>query len=170
MTPEAVEDYLTRLQKDLQRETVKESHDDDLYQQASMDVLRDCARYTVETDLDFIRLFCRYFLTIRKRQQINLYEQRRTQGYVYPLDDYCNNMGECQLYHHTEDPRTDSTVMTLEYIELLPKQYREIFVLLYVEGWTQTEVGDHVGLTQARVSQLMEEGIEIIRAELIKIG
>ena len=170
MTPQDVEEYLTRLQKDLQRETIKESSDDDIYQHASMDILRDCHRYVIQTDLDFIGLFCRYFLTIRKRHQTNMYTHRREHGHTYPLSDYCNQMGECQLYHHTEDPRTDSTMLTFEYIELLPKQYREIFVLLYIEGWTQAEVGEQVGLTQARVSQLVEEGMAIIRGELKKIG
>ncbi len=161
---------MTVLQQDLQRETIKNPDDEDIYQRASMDILRDCDRYDVQTGVDFIGLFCRYFLTIRKRDRSNQSQHQRRLGSTYPLSNFCNKMGECQLYHHTEDPRTDSTTLTFEYIELLPKQYREIFVLLYIEGWTQAEVGEQVGLTQARVSQLVEEGTAVIREELKRIG
>lgn len=170
MTEQQVEWYLTRLQSDLKREYVKEADDDDIYQLTSMDVLRDCGRYTVNNEREFMGVFGRYFLTIRKRHRANLMTLYRCRGAVYPLADYCNEIGECKLYHFSEDPRTDSVTMTYEYIELLPETHRPVFQLLYIEGMTQEEAATHLGVTQGRVSQIVTEGIAAIRAELANIG
>jgi RNA polymerase sigma factor (sigma-70 family) len=169
MTEQQVEWYLTRLKPELTREVVKEAHDDDLYQQASMDILRDCARYTVECERDFLKLFCRYYLTLRRQHRANEQRHMRECGMTRSLTEYCDEMGEYTMTAHAEDPRTDSTAISFEYIELLPNYYRDVFVGLFIEGLTQAELGERLGVTNQRVSQLVEEGVAIIQAELKQI-
>lgn len=170
MTDYQVEWYLKTMQRVLQRELVREANDDDLYQQASLDILRDCTRYTINNEQEFKSLFCRYFLTIRKRHLSNGWRQQRDQGAVYPLSDYCDDMGECKLHHYADDPREDPMVMAFEYIDLLPAAYRRVFVLLFVEGYAQAEASCMLNVTEGRISQMVKEGAQIIRDELAMIG
>lgn len=170
MTEYQVEWYLGTLKTALQRELVRDTADDDYYQQASMDLLRDCAKYEVNNEKDFTGLFCRYFLTIRKRHVANHCARQREQGITYSLSDYCDSMGDYHVYHFAEDPRKDPMIEACEYIDLLPLAYRRVFLLLFVEGVTQQEASEVLGVTMQRVSQMVQEGSQIIRDELAAIG
>ena len=166
MTLETTERYLESLQAELRTELVKTPDDDDVYQQASMDVLRDCHRYQCPTPYEFRQIFCRYFLTIRSRWRFNERRSQFTMGKPVSLGDYCDMNGECFIIQYSTDPRKDPQTEALEFIEYLPLKLRRIFVLLYVEGLTQYETAQILGMSPSRMDQLIEEGLQWIRDEI----
>lgn len=169
MTPLDVERYLETIGKDLQLQLCKTIPDDDIYQQASLDLLRDCGQYHCPTDKDFTKLFCRYFLTIRSRQRYNAH----CEGVIhkhYSLEEYRDSMGSYQLNHYANDPREDIRTEVMDYIGLLPMAYRPVFVLVFIEGMTYEEAGAQAGISTMGVHKLVQDGVQWIRDELEAIG
>ena len=54
----------------------------------------------------------------------------------------------------------------LKYIEGLKGQQQEILKLRFNEGKTQTEIADHIGVSQMHVSRLLRRALEDLRVEL----
>jgi len=52
-----------------------------------------------------------------------------------------------------------------EHVECLRFDLRAIFWMYYVEGYNQTEIGEHLGLSKQRISQLMADGIKEMARE-----
>lgn len=51
--------------------------------------------------------------------------------------------------------------MVEEYIEGMPEGIdKQIFEMVYLDGMTQTEAGESVGYTQARISQILKGGLK----------
>lgn len=169
MEPLEVEQYLETLGPDLRLQLCKTSDDDDVYQQASLDIHRDCARYICHTPMDFTRLFCRYFLTIRSRWRYHQGERSEVIKY-YSLEEYRDSMGAYQLNHYANDPREDVRVVVKDYIALLPMAYRPIFVLMFIEGYTYEETAEQLAMSTMNVHKLVQDGVEWIRDELKAIG
>lgn len=169
MEPQDVEQYLESLGPDLRLQLCKAITDDDVYQQASLDIYRDCQRYICHTAHDFTRLFCRYFLTIRSRWRYH--DARETeQNKHYSLEEYRDSMGTYQLNHYSNDPRDDIRIEVLDYIQILPKAYRPTFVLMFIEGMTYEEVAMQTGMSTMGVHSLVKDGIQWIQDELKEIG
>ena len=168
MEPSDVERYLELEGRNLRLQLCKEAEDDDVYQQTSLDILRDCARYTCPTPLDFTKLFCRYFLTIRSRWRWN-HADASTRYKHYSLEEYRDSMGDYQLNHYANDPREDLRIHVKEYIELLPHAYQEVFMLIFIEGLTLEEVATHTTWSVSRVNQFVQAGSDWIRDELQSI-
>ena len=169
MEPIEVEQYLETLGPDLRLQLCKVCDDDDVYQQASLDLYRDCARYVCDSEMDFTRLFCRYFLTIRSRWRHHQGEKSETVKH-YSLEEYRDSMGTYQLNHYSNDPREDVRVVVKDYIALLPMAYRPIFVLMFIEGYTYEETAEHMSMSTMNVHKLVQDGVEWIRDELKAIG
>jgi len=169
MEPQDVERYLETLGSDLRLQLCKRSDDDDVYQQASLDIHRDCHRYVCQTNHDFTRLFCRYFLTIRSRWRYHEGEKSETVKY-YSLEEYRDSMGGYQLNRYFNDPREDIRVQVLDYIQILPRAYRPTFVLMFIEGMTYEEVALQTGMSTMGVHSLVKDGVQWIRDELKEIG
>jgi RNA polymerase sigma factor (sigma-70 family) len=58
----------------------------------------------------------------------------------------------------------------LEYIELLPKVYRPIFLSHYVDGVPLKEIAAENEITPARVTKMIDEGVQWIKDELSASG
>lgn len=169
MTPDDIERHLEVLGPDLRLQLCRTMQDDDIYQQASMDLLRDCEQYTCETGKDFIRLFCRYFLTIRSRMRYNAHMESKLRKH-YSLEEYRDSMGNYQLNHYANDPRDDIRTQVMDYIELLPMAYRPVFVCIFIEGMTYEEAGSQLGMSDMNVHKLVKDGVGWIQDELKTIG
>lgn len=170
MTEYDVEQFLNELHRPLRQLVIREPDDDDTFQQTCLDVLRDCEKFTVANNDEFIAIFKHYFLTIRRRVNSNEFRKYARHGQYTSFSMYIDPLGECQLYHLSEDPRTDPMVMAFEYIDLLPQCYRKVFVLVFIEGLSQLEAGVQLGISNQRLNQMITEGTQIIRDELAAIG
>lgn len=76
------------------------------------------------------------------------------------------------LIDYSSDP-VDSRIDKIELraflrdaIALLPERQRVVLVGFYLEGRTMTDLGQFLGVTQSRASQIKEEGLSTIRAAL----
>ncbi len=165
MTPEDVEGFLETCGKDLRSQLCKAMQDDDDYQQASLDILRDCERCVCTEPKDFVALFCRYFLTIRLRNRSNL-QSKQDRVRVYSLEEYRDSMGAYQLNQYSNDPRLDLTTEAHEYINMLPMVYRPVFSHVFIEGCTHEEAGIRLDMSHQRVGQMIREGIVMIQDTL----
>jgi RNA polymerase sigma factor (sigma-70 family) len=165
MEPIDVEQALELLGPALRAKLVSCDQEDDYYQEASLQVLRDCQRYTCKESLDFMKLFSKHFYYNRQQDRGHVARERQ-QYKVFSLEDYCDSMGEYKLTQYSTDPREDSQMEAMEYIQLLPMVYRRVFMLSFIEGLDQAEVAQQLGITQGRVTQMIDEGGQWIRDEL----
>lgn len=165
MEPIDVEQYLEKLGPALRARLINNDDEDDYYQEASLQVLRDCQRYTCRTDQDFTKLFGKHFFYVRRQDHGHIARERE-QYKTYSLENYCDTMGEYKLTQYATDPREDSQLEALEYIQLLPMVYRRVFILSFIEGLEQAEVAQTLAITQGRVTQMIAEGAQWIRDTL----
>ena len=66
----------------------------------------------------------------------------------------------------SQDEPEGDTIMLQEAIEGLRGQQQEILKLRFNEGKTQTEIADHIGVSQMHVSRLLRRALEDLRVEL----
>ena len=77
--------------------------------------------------------------------------------------------GHESLASGREDRRVESEdlhAVTMRAIEKLPERMREVMVLYYTEGKRMREIGDHLGLTESRVSQIHSNAVQRLRLAL----
>jgi RNA polymerase sigma-B factor len=60
----------------------------------------------------------------------------------------------------------EDKILLQEAIEGLKGQQQEILKLRFNEGKTQTEIADHIGVSQMHVSRLLRRALEDLRVEL----
>ncbi len=48
----------------------------------------------------------------------------------------------------------------------LPSRQRTILFLLFYEGWTQSEIGAHLGISQVQVSRLVTQALGALRSRV----
>ena len=60
----------------------------------------------------------------------------------------------------------EDRILLQEAIEGLRDQQQEILKLRFNEGKTQTEIADHIGVSQMHVSRLLRRALEDLRVEL----
>ncbi|RKY63245.1 MAG: RNA polymerase sigma factor WhiG, partial [Candidatus Latescibacterota bacterium] len=70
-----------------------------------------------------------------------------------------------------EDPsesaeRREMEELLMEAIRSLPERHREVIVLYYYEGLTLKEIGEVLGVSDSRVSQLHSEALLRLRAKI----
>jgi DNA-directed RNA polymerase specialized sigma24 family protein len=168
MTREDVINYITRLDGKLRTMYVDTIDDDDYYQFACLALIEDHAKLTAENDDQFCALLYTY-LDTRRRQVLSNNAAAAELG-TLPLyiEDHLNERGEPinAAKGWTVNPWNTPRIKAIEYIELLPHAYRQVFVPLFIEGLEESEVAAHLGITQPRVSQMVVDGVQWIRDEL----
>jgi RNA polymerase sigma-B factor len=60
----------------------------------------------------------------------------------------------------------EDRILLQEAIEGLKGQQQQILKLRFNEGKTQTEIADHIGVSQMHVSRLLRRALEDLRVEL----
>lgn len=78
-----------------------------------------------------------------------------------PLDPVDAEVGADEFSAAVDDQLTLSGAL-----RSLPRRERTIIYLRFVEGRTQTEIADRVGLSQMYVSRLLRSTMELLRAEI----
>lgn len=66
----------------------------------------------------------------------------------------------------SEQPSQESSIDLREVIAQLPDRERRIIELRYFEGWSQSEIADHVGISQVHVSRLLRATLGTLHASL----
>lgn len=144
----------------------------DGYQYAALVLLNNPERWTdVHTEDDFVRLL--HAIGRRRNRQLFSNQARREQygtRVTSPWEDDVEIEDMDQeleaSWDEIPDKSTELRDQALEYIQLLPKAYRRLFVKVYIEGKTDQEVADETGVSKQRVSQMIHEGIQWIRDEI----
>jgi RNA polymerase sigma factor (sigma-70 family) len=86
---------------------------------------------------------------------------------------------DLQIVHLTDEqfnqiPSNDGAALmrerVLEYIELLPKVYRGIFVSHYIDGLSLKDIAAENKIAPSRLTQMIAEGIQWIKDELSTTG
>jgi RNA polymerase sigma factor for flagellar operon FliA len=54
-------------------------------------------------------------------------------------------------------------------IEMLPERDRKVIVLYYLEGFTLSRIGDILGVTESRVSQIHSKAVIALRARMAEL-
>jgi RNA polymerase sigma-B factor len=68
-----------------------------------------------------------------------------------------------------DDPRlagADDRVMLREALASLPPRERRILELRFAEGLSQSEIAEHVGVSQVHVSRLLRKSIRLLQEHL----
>jgi RNA polymerase sigma factor (sigma-70 family) len=148
----------------------------DSYQQAIIHIMEEHERYDVEDDKNFQGLVHKCASLRYRQTDFNNRRKLENAGVtgIFPLGCANTNNDEDSFDHdEAPDPSYETTVLrdrALEYIELLPKVYRQIFMKVYIEGKTAIEVSDELNLSQGRVSQMLTDGVVWIKDELRLLG
>ena len=62
--------------------------------------------------------------------------------------------------------QVEQRAMLKELISRLPDNEREVLLMRFVTGKTQTEIAEMIGVSQMQVSRLVSRGLKRLRAEL----
>ncbi len=68
------------------------------------------------------------------------------------------------------DAAVDDKLTIDAFLDTLAPRERKIVYLRYFEGWTQHEIGEHIGISQVHVSRLLNISLRKMRALRIPIG
>jgi RNA polymerase sigma factor (sigma-70 family) len=166
MTKEQVEEYLTRLDSKLRQQHIVEPTDGDLYQRVCIILVRKADKLTVTCDKDFEGMFYTFMANMRKRAASDAARQAERGNMPESINDYLDDRGETRLKEWVSDPWTSPRAQAIEYIELLPHCYRQIFIPVFLEGMTEAEVARMLGWSSMRVSQMIRDGLNWIREEI----
>lgn len=106
-------------------------------------------------------------------QKLNLTEQqideiKNINRGVLSLDwEYGNGENVCSLkdimcYEHDYD----SKIYLEQLLKILPKRNADILKKYFVDGFSQTEISKHVGISQVQVSRIIKKSLENLRKEI----
>lgn len=94
----------------------------------------------------------------------SLYRLVSLDGSVTPDDEGCE-LAACLGDEDPEFERIEHRSEIVELLDVLPARERRIVELRFFESMTQSEIAEHVGVSQMHVSRLLTRSLERLRAE-----
>jgi len=94
----------------------------------------------------------------------SLYRLVSLDGSVTPADEG-GELASCLGHDDPEFERIEHRSEIVELLDVLPARERRIVELRFFESMTQSEIAEHVGVSQMHVSRLLTRSLERLRAE-----
>lgn len=177
MTLADTEMMLEKLMPKLKKRLVHTTDEEDLFQQACIDIYKKADRLPMVTEKQFISTFESFYRTLQWEARTHL---ARKLSYGTATVAFCTrrDIHETSIEFNGATRAVDwdfinpwDTLQTvaLEFIQELPNErMQRIFLLYYIEGWTLCETAGQVGLRKSRVQQLLTEGIHYLQERHVK--
>lgn len=177
MTLVETELLLEKLMPQLKKRLVHTTEDEDLFQQACIDIYKKADRLPMTTERQFISTFESFYRTLQWEARTHLARRLRREtapiaysrvGEIHEETLQFNGAASLTDWNLINPWDTLQTV-ALEFIQELPNvRMQRVFLLYYIEGWTLCETADRVGISKSRVQQLLTEGIHYLQERHVK--
>lgn len=168
---------LEKLIPKLKKRLVHTADDEDLFQQACIDIYKKADRLPMETEKQFISTFESFYRTLQWEARTHLARRirigtapiaQKRVGETHEETLQFNGAASVVDWDLTNPWDTLRTV-ALEFIQELPNErMQRVFLLYYIEGWTLCETAERVGISKSRVQQLLTEGIHSLQERHVK--